>query len=355
MSHFNQFSFQSALVEDRASPRRQAAEYEPWQNATAALAASITKESSLQTYLTVRFLVDDSLVDDAYRAYAYFRWVDDTLDDGQMTLSERIAFLARQKNIISRCYMGEKLDDLCLEEYIAVDLIENDNDRLSQDRYGQDPSDQRENSGLRIYIDQMMAVMAFDAKRKDQLISHGELTQYTHSLAVAVTEAMHYFIGHDDYSPQDETRYFAVTGAHITHMLRDAIEDAGVGYYNIPKEYLENHGISPADVSHDAYRAWVSEQVKLARRCFAIGRTYMARVENLRCRLAGYAYIARFEVVLNAVEKEGYLLRAAYPERKTTKARLQMGLAAISQTISSSLHDEHPTAPSLVPSMDMPK
>ena len=46
------------------------------------LAASITQAASKQTYYTIRFLVDDWLVDDAYRAYAYFRWVDDWLDDG---------------------------------------------------------------------------------------------------------------------------------------------------------------------------------------------------------------------------------------------------------------------------------
>jgi len=32
-------------------------------------------------------------------------------------------------------------------------------------------------------------------------------------------------------------RYLAVTGAHITHMLRDAVEDAEAGYYNIPARW----------------------------------------------------------------------------------------------------------------------
>jgi len=42
-----------------------------------ALAATITRTASKQTYYTIRFLVDAGLVEDAYRAYAYFRWVDD--------------------------------------------------------------------------------------------------------------------------------------------------------------------------------------------------------------------------------------------------------------------------------------
>ena len=47
---------------------------------TAAIARSITRGASKQTFYTIRWLVDRGLIDDAYRAYAYFRWVDDTID-----------------------------------------------------------------------------------------------------------------------------------------------------------------------------------------------------------------------------------------------------------------------------------
>ncbi len=43
-------------------------------------AIAITKAASKQTYATIRFLVDRERVNDAYLAYAYFRWVDDVLD-----------------------------------------------------------------------------------------------------------------------------------------------------------------------------------------------------------------------------------------------------------------------------------
>ena len=45
------------------------------------IAPAITKAASKQTYYTIRFLVDRDRVADAFRAYAYFRWVDDTLDN----------------------------------------------------------------------------------------------------------------------------------------------------------------------------------------------------------------------------------------------------------------------------------
>jgi phytoene/squalene synthetase len=298
----------------------------------------MTRESSVQTYFTIRYLVDPPMVGDAYRAYAYFRWVDDTLDQGQMAEAERFAFLARQQAIINRCYQGERPDGLCPEENLVVDLIH---------------GDRSEHSGLRTYIDEMMAVMAFDAKRKGQFISEEELAEYTRCLATAVTEALHYFIGHNDGSPWDDTRYLAVTGAHITHMLRDAIEDADAGYYNIPKDFLASHGITPTDLNHEAYRTWVQSRVELARSHFASGRSYMAGVENLRCRLAGFAYIARFEVVLDAIERDGYRLRPAYPERKSNKARLKMILSALKQGIFSSLSGGDSPTPSFMPSTEM--
>ena len=42
-------------------------------DASGALAQSITRAGSKQTYYTARLLVDRELVSDFYRAYAYFR------------------------------------------------------------------------------------------------------------------------------------------------------------------------------------------------------------------------------------------------------------------------------------------
>lgn len=274
----------------------------------AALAAAITRAASKQTYYTIRFLVDDGLVDDAFRAYSYFRWVDDWLDQEMRPRTERLAFVKRQQALMDNGYRSQPLADLAPEERILANLIRRDTDK---------------NSGLQAYVRNMMAVMAFDADRRGQLASQRQLNQYTHWLAVAVTEAMHYFIGRRCASPQGEVRYVAVTGAHITHMLRDALEDAQAGYYNIPREVMAANGIDPSAVESKAYRDWVKVMVRKARACFRMGRDYLAQVENLRCRIAGYAYIHRFELALDCIEREGYLLRAQYPECKSRGRRVE--------------------------------
>jgi phytoene/squalene synthetase len=274
------------------------------------LAAAITKAASKQTYYTIRFLVDRNLIQDAYRAYAYFRWVDDYLDAEMRSPAERSAFIQRQQSLLEACYRGDAPGDLSVEERWLADLI-------SADDGGKD-------SGLQSYIRNLMDVMVFDAGRLGRVISQAELNAYTHSLAIAVTEAMHYFIGHCCYSPHDGARYLAVTAAHITHMLRDTFDDIQAGYFNIPREVLEAHHIAPQDVHSQAYRDWARSRVQLARKYFKAGRAYLHQVESLRCRLAGFAYTARFEWLLDIFERESYHLRPNYDERKNFSSGLQM-------------------------------
>jgi phytoene/squalene synthetase len=299
------------------------------------LASQITKTASKQTYYTIRFLADRERVDDAFRAYAYFRWVDDTLDANAALTSfpkgsgatrqgttveaqQRVAFLERQKSLLEKCYRGEFSLDASVEENILIELIQHDHEK---------------NSGLQIYLRNMMQVMEFDVKRRGQLISQVELNEYTRWLASAVTEAMHYFIGHRAYSPRDETRYLAVSAAHITHMLRDTFDDLQAGYYNIPREILLTNQIQPEDVNNKAYRNWVQSRIILARKYFRAGKEYLSRVEEPRCRLAGFAYTARFEWLLDTIEREDFRLRQEYSERKSFKTGLRMGLEILSSLI----------------------
>ena len=279
------------------------------------LASSITKAASKQTYTTIQFLVDRERVNDAYRAYAYFRWVDDVLDAPSGSGPERKAFLERQNSLLESCYRGEPPRDADIQEIMLVELVERDHEK---------------NSGLQTYLRNMMLVMDFDVRRRGRLVSQAELSEYTRWLAIAVTEAMHYFIGNGWYAPRDETRYLAVSAAHITHMLRDTFDDMQAGYYNIPREVLEANHIGPQDVRSDAYRAWAESRVKLARVYFEAGREYLARIQSLRCRLAGFAYTARFEWLLETIEREGYRLRAEYNERKRVGTGLQMSWQALS-------------------------
>jgi len=278
-------------------------------NLTQNLAADITRTASIQTYYTIKYFVDRDLVDDAYRAYGYFRWVDDMLDEGAGTQAEKIAFIKRQELLLEACYQDEAPHDLCLEELMLAEMVRNDTGN---------------NPGLQSYLHNMMAVMKFDAERKGRNISESELCEYSRALATSVTDAMYYFIGHNEPVSHHKARYLAVTAAHITHMLRDTQEDAEAGYYNIPSEYLQKDRISPMDVEGNSYRKWVCTRVGLARMYFKEGKNFIAQTRNLRRRLVGYAYAARFEWMLRIIERDNYCLRPDYHERKSLSAGLWM-------------------------------
>ena len=133
-------------------------------DSTADLARSITLVGSKQAYFTARLLIDRDLMDDFYRAYAYFRWTDDIIDVSSQSDDERIAFIRRQRDLIDRLYSDGRTDDLTPEEEILADLISHD---------------RGENSGLQSFIRNMFAIIEFDAYRKGQLIGEEELTWYS--------------------------------------------------------------------------------------------------------------------------------------------------------------------------------
>jgi phytoene/squalene synthetase len=291
---------------------------DPDAGASLELPARITRAASKQAYYIIRFLADRDRRLAAYRAYAYFRWMDDRLDLPVSERPERLGFIARQQELVECAYHGQPWSDLTREERLVADLIRSDDEPAS---------------GIQSYIGHMMAVMAFDASRRGRWVTEQELYHYTQHLSIAVTDALHYFIGHKYAPPPCESRYSAAMGAHITHMLRDTFEDVALGYFNVPRELLEANDLDPRDVQSAPYRAWVRRRVQLARSYFKQGASYLARVKSMRCRLAGYAYMARFVGVLDAIEREDYRIRPAYPEFARPGYALRVGGSVVLNTL----------------------
>ncbi|HSR31571.1 MAG TPA: squalene/phytoene synthase family protein, partial [Anaerolineae bacterium] len=263
-------------------------------------------------------------VDDCYRAYGYFRWADDVVDaptpvdESFQSRDERVSFIRRQRELINRLYRSERPEYLAPEEEIIADLI---------------CHDREENSGLQSFIRNFLAIIEFDAHRRGQLINQRELTWYSNCLGKAVTDAIQYFIGNDHPYAGADNHYLAATAAHITHMLRDMVDDTAEGYINIPREYLEVHGIGPQDVDSPPFRAWVQARVELARQYFREGKRYIDGLDVLRCKIAAHWYCARFEGVLDTIERDGYILRAEFGSRRKLFIWLRMALLAASVTL----------------------
>ena len=268
---------------------------------TAALARSITWSSSKQSYLTAVLLADRDLVDDCLRAYAYFRWADDRIDQEFSSGEERLRFLRRQMQMMESCYRRERPADLAPEEEMLADLI-------AHDRGNPD--------GLQSFIRNFMWVLEFDVLRKGRPIQAQDLDAYSTHLAKAVMDGFQYFIGNSHRYPNSPDRLLAVLGAHGTHMLRDMREDLASGYINIPAENLPANGFRSDDLDSEILRSWVRHEAARARTHLRDGRRYIDSLDVLRCKLAGVWYCARFERVLDLIERDGYRLRMDYPQRR---------------------------------------
>ena len=283
----------------------------------AKMARRITWRESKQSYLTMRLLVDRDLVDDGYRAYAYFRWADDVVDKVLTTKEECIAFIRGQRSLIEGLYAGNRPDDLQEGETIVADLIQHDRGYRSR---------------LRSYIENFLAIIEFDAERKGRRITEVELASYTDRLALGVTDAIQYFIKNGHPYPEDKNRIAGARAAHISHLLRDMRNDLSAGYSNIPDEYLERNGIKLEDIDSPAFLDWVKTRVEAAREEFSQGKLYIDGLDVLRTKIAAYLYCARFEHILGTIEEDGYHLRLDYAEKYEILAWLRMIWVAVRVT-----------------------
>lgn len=276
---------------------------------SANLARSITRSGSIQTYFTAKLMVDKDLVDDFFRSYAYFRWIDDVIDVSSKSDEERITFISNQRSLIDKLYEKGPVADLSPEEKILQDLINND---------------RGENSGLQSFIRNMFAIIEFDAMRKGRLISETELDWYVNTLGKSVTDGLLYFIGNGTQYPVSDNKYQAGIAAHISHLLRDMHQDDLDGFINIPQEYLIKKNITHKDMDDPAFKDWVRKRVELARGFFIEGKKYLNELDVLRCKIVGYWYCARFEVVLDTIERDAYTLRKGYHERRRISTWLKI-------------------------------
>ncbi len=159
-------------------------------------------------------------------------------------------------------------------------------------------------------------LIEFDAYRKHTQITQEELDWYTGTLSIAVTNGIEYFINHTFAYPDSSNQYLACKAAHIVHMLRDYRQDIDAGFINIPKEYLCQHQLEPKDIDAPAFRNWVKQQVLVAKNIFDEGKTYIQRPPVIRGKIAALWYCARFEGLLETIQRDGYILRSQYAKQR---------------------------------------
>ena len=129
-----------------------------------------------------------------------------------------------------------------------------------------------------------------------------ELAQYSYWLGRSYTKVLQACIAYPYEYPDHEYRYYAGVGAHITHIMRDLYEDLALGYINISEEDISRYSIDIRCPTGASLRGWTLKTVKTARKYLNWGKLYLSTVPIVRCRVMGYLYCSRYEMVLDAIE-----------------------------------------------------
>ncbi len=261
------------------------------------LARRIVKAENPETYFLGRLLYDRGLADYFFLCYAYFRWVDDHVDDPAIGADEGRVFLRRQRALLHLLYQEEALPHICPQEQMLAQLV---------------IYDLAHGSEIRQVISPMFECLAFDGGRRGHILSHEQLDWYSRALGRSYTDSQQYFIARGHRYPRGPDQYVTGTVAHRVHILRDFLSDLSFGYVNISKEDLDTYQIDLARVNDVRFRKWVRDKVRADREECRLGKTYLDRLGVWRCKLLGYLYCLRYEAVLDTIERDGCRLRESY-------------------------------------------
>ena len=183
--------------------------------------------------------------------YAYFRLVDDFIDNPNIPLTERKEFIDRQKQIIKLHQAKESYEPRIIEEYYLFYFIEfalqNNLDILVENIYN------------------MIDTFSWDVDRlfDDGIFSEDQLYNYSRLQSEAVQSILSYFMS--DKDPKDfnhENLELSIINTKML-MLRDLEEDLDMGFINISREDIEKYDLNIQNLKEDEnLNVWIKDQVQ---------------------------------------------------------------------------------------------
>lgn len=238
-----------------------------------------------------------------YMAYAYFRWLDDLVDQVEISRNLAIEIVERQRMLVQAWYSGKDPAPLDRSEALLRAVIEHDR-----------------RTGYRLHhmIGSFLAALAWDAERRHTVVSQHDLDRYSLWLGCAYAEGLLFGLGLD---PADAAYQGAIdacgVAAHLAHLVRDLRIDLALGYINISTEDIERFSIDLADPRLRGVGRWVPTTVERAQILFQQGRMQRRAMPSLRARLVFDLVCLRYLRLLDQIRsgwlRQGTLAQADLP------------------------------------------
>jgi len=292
-------------------------------NTLVAQATATTKQHNPTAYLLSNLLHDKGMTPIFCLVYAYFRWLDDYIDESGTESFLCRQMVASQKELLVEAYSDPRMSASSIRESMLVTVANFDKSRRML---------------LKTSIFDMFSALECDSYRRGTVVSSKELAQYSYWLGRSYTKALQACIAYPYEYPDHGYKYYAGVGAHITHIVRDLFEDLAMGYINISKEDIRRYSIDIRCPTATSLRAWTQKTVLSARKYLNWGKLYLNTLPIFRCRLMGYLYCSRYEMVLDAIEDANYDLSM---NRSESVRKGKYYWQAISNAISSPMMRGH--------------
>lgn len=228
-----------------------------------------------------------------FRAYEYFRWVDDYIDDKKTLTKDAKRLLSREIRLISTLYSHKPITPTYIfEEYISSVISE----------------DYENRNGMQEIINGFFCALSWDVRRRNRIPTAKELTSYSQYLGCSYSQGITYGL---NYHPTD-SRFLEVSNncgvaAHITHMLRDFFIDLEIGYINISKEDIEKYHINLSSNRQDlkmALSPWCKDQFLKTQNLFNQGLNSINKLPGFRARFAFRLISIRYLLILKKVKRD---------------------------------------------------
>lgn len=247
--------------------------------------AAIEKKVAGSSFYSAMRLMPKAERDAMFAIYAFCRAVDDIADDGEGTRAERAERLAQWRSDLDALYKG---GSPVLSAFLAPHI-----------------------AGYHLRKEDFLAVidgMEMDVDRDIRAPDLATLDLYCERVASAVGRLSTKVFGMED-GPGFDLAHHLGRALQLTNILRDLDEDAGIGRLYLPREYLEEAGITTDDPVLAITARTVDQTcravARLAHTHYRKAAEILARHPkgNLRApRLMGAVYSA----ILSKMEKQGW-------------------------------------------------
>jgi len=213
-------------------------------------ARNIAQSTSPKATFLLDYAVSKHIREYLNLCYAYLRWVDDIVDNPEITLSEKKSFINRQISLIESYKNNFKREPVVIEEYFLKYFI-----RFSI-----------ENS-LDILIDSvfyMVNTISWDVERleRDGLFTQGQLNNYIDIQSESFYKILYYFSSKNDPSKNSHDNLGISNACTRLYMIRDLEEDIDAGFINISREDIASYNIDLKNLKQDKNLSiWVEDQI----------------------------------------------------------------------------------------------